>query len=167
MDLKNFIRDVQDFPKPGIVFRDITPLLKDKDAFSFAIEEMAAPFQADLVVGPESRGFIFGCPVAYLLKAGFVPIRKKGKLPYHTLAAEYNLEYGKDSVEIHEDALSKGSKVLIVDDVLATAGTALAVKELVEKLGGNIQGFSFLIELRGLEGRKRIEGYPINSLLKY
>ena len=170
MDLKPFIRDIQDWPQKGIVFRDITPLLKDKRAFGYSIEMMYDKFKesaVDIIVSPESRGFIFGSALSVKMKTGFVPVRKKGKLPWKKLSQEYNLEYGKDTVEMHKDAIRKGDKVLIVDDLLATGGTISAVRELVEKSGGQIKGFCFLIELTDLKGRERLQGYDVFSLLKY
>ena len=170
MDLKAFIRDVPDWPKKSVVFRDITPLLKDKKAFSFALNMIERKYknkEIDLIVAPESRGFIFGAALASRLGLGFVPARKKGKLPWEKLIQEYDLEYGKDVMEIHKDAVQPSDKVLIVDDLLATGGTISAVKELVEKSGGQIKGFCFLIELERLGGRKMLEGHDVFSLLKY
>lgn len=170
MDLKAFVREVKDFPKKGVVFRDITPLLSDKHAFSSAIEHMTAPFsdkKIDVVVGPESRGFIFGSAVALQLGAGFVPVRKKGKLPGKTISQAYELEYGTAEVEMHSDAVVEGQLVLIVDDVIATGGTIAAVKDMVERSGGVIAGFSFLLALDGLNGTKKLHGYPVFSLLHY
>ena len=168
--LKELIRDVPDFPKKGIVFKDITTLLTEGDIFKKVIDQFANHYRAkgvEKVVGIESRGFIFGAPIAYQLNAGVIPIRKKGKLPYKTVSATYALEYGTDTLEMHEDALGKGTKVLIVDDLLATGGTAKATAELVEKVGGKIIGFAFLIELAFLEGRKNLKGYDILSLIQY
>jgi len=170
MDFKEKIREVLDFPNPGISFKDITTLLKDGEAFRQVIDELAAPFRdkgIDLVVGPEARGFIVGVPVAYTLGAGFVPVRKPGKLPAETLVYEYMLEYGTDSLEIHKDAILPGQKVIIVDDLLATGGTVQATIKMVEALGGVIVGLVFLIELSYLDGRKRLGNYNIMSLLKY
>ncbi|MBW5398430.1 adenine phosphoribosyltransferase, partial [Brachyspira pilosicoli] len=165
MDLKNYIRNIQDYPKEGILFRDITTLLKDKDAFKFAIDSMAKQVEdkkIDYIVGAESRGFLIGSALAYRLNCGFVPVRKKGKLPCKTISEEYALEYGTDSLYMHEDAINKGANVLIVDDLIATGGTALAMMKMVERLGGNIVGSSFLIELKELNGRKDISKYPVN-----
>jgi adenine phosphoribosyltransferase len=168
--LRKHIRDIPGFPKEGIVFRDITPLIGDYAAFEEAVDELAAPFESkevDLVLGIESRGFIFGGAVALTLGAGFLPARKPGKLPAETVAAHYELEYGTDSIELHADAVTKGQRVLIVDDLMATGGTAAAAVELVEKLGGEVVGLSFLIELTFLDGRKKIKGYDITSLIRY
>jgi len=168
-NLKGYIRDIPDFPKKGIIFKDITPLLQDKAAFKNAIKTIVSRYKntkIDAVVGMESRGFIFASAVAYGLNVGFVPVRKKGKLPYKTKRASYELEYGSDSIEIHTDAIKKGQKVLIVDDLIATGGTTSAVISLIESLGGEIVGIEFLIELLFLKGRERIK-YPINSIIKY
>jgi adenine phosphoribosyltransferase len=168
---KRFIRDIKDFPKPGVIFKDITPLIKESKIFKKAIDKMCENFKnekIDKVVSMESRGFIFGAAMAYKLGAGFVPVRKKGKLPYHTESVEYTLEYGKDILEIHKDSISKDENVLIVDDVLATGGTAEAVARLVRKLGGNIVGAAFLIELTFLNGRKKLHDIPkVVALIKY
>lgn len=169
-DLRQLIRDVPNFPKPGIVFKDITPLLRDEAGLSMAVEYLTQPFRAqhiDVVVGAESRGFIFGTAVARNLSAGFVPIRKPGKLPSRTRIEEYALEYGTDRVEIHEDAISTGDRVLMVDDVLATGGTMAACCRLVNSLGGNIVGTAFLLELSFLGGRKLLGDYPVFSVLRY
>jgi len=169
-NIKDLVRDVRDYPKPGIVFKDITPVLSDIDALRTSIKEMAAPFTnlgIDIVVGIESRGFIFGAPIADLLNAGFVPVRKPGKLPWKTKSVSYELEYGTDALEIHEDAITEGQNVLIVDDLLATGGTAEATCKLVSKLGGNIKGLSVLIELKDLNGRKRLNQYNVHSLVQY
>ncbi|MCD6552291.1 adenine phosphoribosyltransferase [Thermotoga sp.] len=170
MDLKQFIRDIPNFPQKGIIFRDITPLLKDSEAFSEAINrmcELVADREFDLIVAPEARGFILGAAMAYKLGKGFVPVRKPGKLPYKTVYAEYQLEYGIEQLHIHEDAIEKGQKVLIVDDVLATGGTAEALIRLVKKLGGEISALAFLVELSYLEPRKRLEGYDLKTLIVY
>jgi adenine phosphoribosyltransferase len=167
-DLAKLIRDVPDFPKAGIVFKDITPLLQQPAALAMAIEYLVQPYRRqkiDIVTGAESRGFIFGAAVAGALSAGFVPIRKPGKLPCKTRSAQYQLEYGTDAVEIHEDAIGPGDKVLMVDDLLATGGTMSACCELVESLGGQIVGVAFLIELAFLGGRQKIERYPVHSLI--
>jgi len=169
-DLKKLIRDVPDFPKKGIVFKDITPLLSDPAALSMAVEFLTQPYRAsgiDFVIGAESRGFIFATAVARNLSAGFVPIRKPGKLPSKTRGATYELEYGTDSVEIHEDALRPGSRVLMIDDLLATGGTMAACCKLVESLRGKIVGVAFLIELSFLNGREKLGGYPIHSVVQY
>ena len=168
--LKDHIRDIPDFPKKGIIFKDITTLLKDKDAFKKSFDLMAKKFrdkEIDLVVGIEARGFIFGAAVAYKLKKGFVTVRKKGKLPYKTKSITYELEYGSDVLEIHEDALPKGSRVLIVDDLLATGGTIKAVTELVESQEAIIAGLAFLVELKFLKGKDKLKDLPIYSILKY
>lgn len=170
MELKDYIRNIKDYPKEGILFRDITTLLKDKDAFKLAIDKMAEQVKdkkIDLIVGAESRGFLIGSALAYKMNCGFIPVRKKGKLPYKTISEEYALEYGTDTLFMHEDAIKKGDNVLVVDDLIATGGTALAMIKMVEKLGGDVIGSSFLIELEELNGRKEIEKYPINVLIKY
>src|SRR5260221_3486772 len=168
--LKSKIRSVADFPKRGINFFDITTLLRDAAGFNSAIEAIAKPFAGEnigLVVGVESRGFILGGAVADRLKSGFAPVRKKGKLPSHTVQETYDLEYGTDCLEIHSDAVDRGQRVLIVDDVLATGGTAAATAKLVRKLGGDVQALAFLIELEFLEGRKKLGSENIHSVLKY
>ena len=170
MDLKEKIRVIEDFPIKGISFKDITTMLQDKEAFKYAIDSMAEHFRdkgIDLVIGPEARGFILGAPLAYAIGAGFVPVRKKGKLPFDTMSMSYDLEYGSDDLEIHADAIKKGQKVVIIDDLLATGGTINSVIKLVEAAGGVISGLGFLIELTELKGRDRISGYEIVSLLKY
>lgn len=169
-DLKSYIRDVKDFPKPGIMFKDITTLLKDKFAFqkaSQALYEQCKALHIDKVAGIESRGFIFGTLLAQKLQAGFVPVRKPGKLPFDKLSETYALEYGRDELEIHIDGIQNGERVLIHDDVLATGGTAFATCKLVEKAGGEVVQVSFLIELAFLNGRDKLSGYPIASLLQY
>lgn len=170
MSLKESIRVIEDFPAKGISFKDITTLLKDKNELKNSINELAEKFKdldVDIVVGPESRGFIFATPLAYILDAGFVPVRKPGKLPSETESISYGLEYGKDSLEIHKDAIEKGQKVLIVDDLLATGGTMEASAKLVESLGGEVVGLGFLIELEELNGREKLGNYRIESLVKY
>lgn len=170
MDLAAFIRDVPDFPIPGILFRDITPLLADPAAFRSVVDTFAEHCRArgiDAVVGIESRGFIFGTPLAYLLKVPFVPVRKAGKLPAERMSVEYALEYGTSQLDIHADALTAGQRVVIVDDLLATGGTAAATAQLVERIGGSVEEFLFLIELGFLNGRKKLQGYPVTTLLKY
>lgn len=169
-ELEAFIRDVPDFPKPGIVFKDITPLLADPAAFALAIEYMTFPFRGrrvDLVAAAESRGFIFGAALARNLSAGFVPIRKPGRLPSETHAEEYVLEYGSNRVEIHRDAIRPGNTVLLVDDVLATGGTMAACARLVAKLGGAIVGASFLMELSFLSGRNQLVNIPIHTVMRF
>ncbi len=168
--IKSLIRDVPNFPKEGIIFKDITPLLRDKEAFRESIDLLVDKIigeAPDVIVAVESRGFIFGAPIAYKLHCGFVPVRKKGKLPYKTQQVEYELEYGVDVLEIHEDAFPKGAKVVIVDDLLATGGTSLAVVELVKKLGGEVSSLLFLIELSFLNGRDRLKDYVVHSLITY
>lgn len=168
--MKQLIRDIPDFPAPGVMFRDITPVLQDSKAFKEVIESMVecvAPMNADVVVGIESRGFILGAPIALQLGLGFVPVRKAGKLPGDTIRAEYALEYGTNAVEIHRDAIEPGMRVAIVDDLLATGGTAKAAIQLVEELGGKVVGVSFLIELEFLHGRSLFEGYEVCSLIRY
>ncbi|MEK7285975.1 MAG: adenine phosphoribosyltransferase [Nitrospirota bacterium] len=170
MNLKSKIREVPDFPKKGILFYDITTLLKEKEAFLEVIDQLTAPFReknVEKVVAVESRGFIFGTAVAQQLGAGFVPVRKPGKLPYKTIEAAYQLEYGSDKLAIHEDAISNGERVLIVDDLLATGGTMSATVDLVKKLGGDIVSIEFVIELSFLKGREKLSGIPIFSLLTY
>lgn len=169
-DLGALIENVPDFPKPGIVFKDITPLLADPAGLSLAVELITQPFRSKSVckvVGAESRGFIFGTAVARNLSAGFVPIRKPGKLPRKVISEDYELEYGTDRMEIHQDAVRKGDRILLVDDLLATGGTIAACCRLVESLGGEIVGVAFLIELAFLKGRDRISQYPIHSVLRY
>ena len=169
-DLKKQIRHVPDFPNTGILFYDITTLLQDAKGFRAAIDSLANPFVGkgiDLVVGVESRGFIFGAPVADRIGAGFVPVRKPGKLPSATVRASYALEYGTDTLEMHADAVTKGQRVLIVDDLLATGGTARATTDLVQGLGGEVVGLAFLIELVGLDGRAKLAGEQVHASLKY
>lgn len=170
MDLKEWIRDVPDFPKKGIIFKDITTLLKDPKALRFTVDLMADRYKnekIDQVIGIESRGFIFGSPLAYHINAGFIPVRKPGKLPSITERISYDLEYGTDSLEIHRDALEPGQKVLIVDDLLATGGTAAAVARLVEKLEAEVVGLGFIIELTFLKGREKLAGHKVHSLIQY
>jgi adenine phosphoribosyltransferase len=168
--LRSLVRDVPDFPQPGIVFKDITPLLSDEVAFSTAIDLVVVRFgrgNVDKVVGIEARGFILSSPVAYHFGAGFVPVRKAGKLPWETRSEEYELEYGTETLEIHRDAFLPGERVLIVDDVLATGGTAQATARLVEGLGAKVVGIAFLIELGFLKGRDKLQGYEVLSLLPF
>jgi adenine phosphoribosyltransferase len=169
-DLRALIREVPDFPKPGILFYDITTLLKEADAFREVIDRMAAQVadtQVDVVVGMESRGFIFSAPLAYKLDAGFVPVRKLGKLPAETIEVEYELEYGTATLEIHSDAIREGQRVLIVDDLLATGGTVMGTIELVRRLGGEVAGLSFMVELGALKGREKLDEFEIHALLTY
>ena len=154
--LEDYVVTIPDFPEPGIMFRDITSVIQDPAGLDF-----------DLVIGPESRGFIFGVPVAYLLGKGFIPVRKKGKLPRETVSQKYDLEYGQAEVEIHKDAVKPGQKVVIVDDLIATGGSAEAAAKLVEQLGGQVVRMVFVMELAGLEGRKKLEGYDVESLIVY
>jgi adenine phosphoribosyltransferase len=168
--LAEHVRDIPDFPKPGVVFRDITPLLAAPDAFSAAVDALVAPFagdRIDKVVGIEARGFVFAAPVAYRQRAGFVPVRKRDKLPWERVQEEYELEYGLDVLEIHRDAVAPGERVLVVDDVIATGGTAAATARLVEHLGGEVVGFAFVIELEFLAGRSKLQGYPVHSIVTY
>jgi adenine phosphoribosyltransferase len=170
MDLKQHIRHVPDFPKAGILFYDITTLLRNAEGFAMTIDMLASPFVGkgiDVVVGIESRGFILGAAVAERIKAGFIPIRKPGKLPSKTLKESYALEYGTDSLEVHEDAIERGQRVLIVDDVLATGGTASAAAKMVRALGGDLQGLAFLIELQFLNGKSKLAGERVFSVLQY
>jgi adenine phosphoribosyltransferase len=170
MQLENYIRTINDFPKPGIVFKDITPLLNSPEATSACLEQllkMLGDRKVDKVVGIESRGFFFATLLAYKLKAGFVPIRKPGKLPHKTISCSYALEYGDDHIEMHEDAIEKGDLVLLHDDVLATGGTAKAACELIEHLGGKIVQCNFLMEIEFLNGRQKIAGYDVQSVLKF
>ncbi len=169
-ELKRLIRNIPDFPKKGILFRDITTLIGRSEGFRKAVDELAQEYadkNIEFVVGIEARGFILGGAVAYRLGAGFVPVRKEGKLPYRTITATYELEYGKDTLALHEDSIRKGSRILIVDDLLATGGTASCVTKLVERLGGKIIGIIFLIELTDLKGRDKLKDYPVHSIIKY
>ncbi len=170
MNLKNYIADIKDFPIEGIMFRDITPLMADGEAFAEVTNQMitfANEVKADVVVGPESRGFIFGCPVAYAKNIGFVPVRKPGKLPRETASFKYDLEYGQNELHIHKDAIKPGQRVLIVDDLLATGGTIEATINLVKQLGGEVAGCCFLIELSDLHGRDKIKDTPIFTAITY
>lgn len=170
MDLKKYVALVEDYPKKGIKFRDITPLMGDGEAYRYAtdkIVEFAKEQNIDLVVGPEARGFIFGCPISYALGVGFAPIRKPNKLPREVIEYAYDLEYGSNTLCIHKDAVKKGERVLIVDDLLATGGTVEATIKLVEELGGVVAGLAFLIELEDLNGREKLKKYPILTLMRY
>jgi len=170
IDLKSYIRDIPDWPKKGIIFRDITPLLINPKTFKAAVDALCADFKdagIEYVAAVEARGFIFGSAVAEKLGAGFVPIRKKGKLPWQTESVSYDLEYGTDTVEVHRDAIESGGKVLMVDDLLATGGTMAAACKLVEKIGGEVAGITFLIELAGLQGREKLAGYKVISIISY
>ena len=170
MNLKNYIASVPNYPKEGIIFRDISPLMADGKAYQYATQQIvdyAKSRGADMIVGPEARGFIVGCPVAYELGIGFAPARKKGKLPRETVSVEYDLEYGTAELHLHKDAVKPGQKVLICDDLLATGGTMDACAKLVEKLGGEVVGLAFLVGLTDLKGREKIEGYDIFTLMEY
>jgi len=170
MKLNDKIRIIEDFPKEGISFKDVTPLLQDGEALNKTIDKLAEYLNKkniDVIVGPEARGFLFGAPVAYKMKKGFVPIRKPGKLPYDTISVEYDLEYGKDKIEIHKDSIKPGMKVAIVDDLLATGGTIAAASKLIEEMGGDIVALAFVIELTDLKGREKLKDYDVISLLKY
>ncbi|MFA5145995.1 MAG: adenine phosphoribosyltransferase [Candidatus Omnitrophota bacterium] len=168
-ELKSYIRDVPGFPKEGIIFKDITPLLKDGRTFRESVDMIADQFKGksiDAVLSVEARGFIFGAALAYKLGVGIIPVRKKGKLPFKTNSVTYDLEYGKDTLEIHQDAFKKGANLLIVDDLLATGGTTHAVVEMIENMGGKIVGLAFVVELLPLKGREKLKGYPVVSLIK-
>lgn len=170
MDLKQYIADIPDFPQEGVLFRDITPLMANGEAFHEACHqllEFAISVGAEVIVGPESRGFIFGCPVAYELGIGFVPVRKPGKLPRETISVEYELEYGTNELHVHADGIKQGQRVLIIDDLLATGGTVDASIKIVEQLGGEVVGCAFLIELVGLKGRELLKDYNVCTLLSY
>ena len=170
MDLKKIIRSFPDWPKPGVIFRDIMPLLKDPQALKYTVDEIARQWRGkeiDLIAGIESRGFIFGALLAQSLQKGFIAIRKEGKLPGETLRVSYTIEYGSATMEIQKDAVKPGDRVLIVDDLLATGGTAKAAAELIEKLGGVVVGFAFVIELLDLNGREKLKGYPVTSLVTF
>ena len=168
--LEDYVVTIPDFPEPGIMFRDITSVIQDPDGLKLAVDGLvqeAEDLDFDLVVGPESRGFIFGVPVAYLTGKGFIPVRKKGKLPRETVSRKYDLEYGQAEIEIHKDAVKPGQKVIIVDDLIATGGSAEAVAKLVEDLGGQVVKMLFVMELAGLKGREKLKGYDVASLIIY
>ena len=170
MDFKKYIASIPDFPQPGVLFRDITPLMSDGEAFHAAtseIQKFAEQVGAEVIAGPESRGFIFGCPVAANLHIGFVPVRKPGKLPRETISYRYDLEYGSNELHMHKAAITPGQKVLIVDDLLATGGTVQATIKMIEELGGVVVGCAFLIELEGLKGRDALAGYEVFTLMSY
>ena len=170
MDFKKYIASIPDFPQPGVLFRDITQLMSDGEAFHAAtseIQKFAEQVGAEVIAGPESRGFIFGCPVAANLHIGFVPVRKPGKLPRETISYRYDLEYGSNELHMHKDAIKPGQKVLIVDDLLATGGTVQATIKMIEELGGVVVGCAFLIELEGLKGREALAGYEVFTLMSY
>lgn len=170
MNLKNYIASIENYPKEGVIFRDITPLMSDGEAFKYAVSKMteyAKQLNVDVIVGPESRGFIFGCPVAIELGIGFVPVRKPDKLPRETISYAYDLEYGSNELHMHADAIKPGQRVLVIDDLLATGGTIEATVKLVEKLGGEVAGCAFLIELEDLNGRELIKSQDVLTLIKY
>jgi adenine phosphoribosyltransferase len=170
LNLRDYIRDIPDFPQPGIVFKDITPLLLDPEAFGYAVNQLAAHarrLEVDVIVAAEARGFIFGGALARELGVGFVPARKRGKLPHETVSVEYGLEYGVDELHLHADALSGGTRVLVHDDLLATGGTAKAKIDLVEKLGGRVVGCAFVVELAFLNGRETLAGHDVHALVRY
>ncbi len=168
--VEDYVRSIPDFPEPGIIFRDVTTILQDADGLHLAIDqliEMLDGLDFDVVVGPESRGFIFGVPVAYMLHKGFVPVRKKGKLPCETISAKYDLEYGSAVIEMHKDSIKPGQKVVIVDDLIATGGTIEAITRLVEQLGGEVVKICFVMELKGLKGRERLKNYDVKTVIAY
>ena len=168
--LEEYVRSIPDFPEPGIIFRDVTSILQDADGLHMAVDsliDMVKDLDYDLVIGPESRGFIFGVPVAYAQHKGFVPMRKKGKLPCETIAMEYDLEYGQATIEMHKDAIRPGQKVIIVDDLIATGGTTEAIVKLIEQLGGQVVKICFVMELAGLKGREHLKGYDVDSAIIY
>ena len=170
MDLKEKIRSIENFPEEGVIFRDITTLLKEGDALREAIDQIQTNLDGvdfDLILGPESRGFIFGMPLAYNLKKGFVPVRKKGKLPCETISQSYDLEYGSATIEMHKDSIKPGQKVVVVDDLIATGGTIEAAIKLIESLGGEVVKVLFLMELAGLNGREKLKGYDVESVITY
>lgn len=170
MNYKEYIEIVEDFPKEGIVFKDITPLMQDGKAYKQAVDELAQYTKsrgADVIVGPEARGFVVGCPISYALNIGFVPVRKEGKLPREVVRTTYGKEYGKDVLTLHQDAIKPGQRVVITDDLLATGGTICATIDLVEKLGGVVVGLAFMIELKDLNGRDKLDDYDIFTLMKY
>ena len=168
--LEGYVRSIPDFTEPGIIFRDVTSILQDADGLHMAVDsliDMVKDLDYDLVIGPESRGFIFGVPVAYAQHKGFVPVRKKGKLPCETIAMEYDLEYGQATIEMHKDAIRPGQKVIIVDDLIATGGTTEAIVKLIEQLGGQVVKICFVMELAGLKGREHLKGYDVDSAIIY
>lgn len=168
--LEEYVRSIPDFPEPGIIFRDITSILQSKDGLKLAIESMQdliKDIDFDIIVGPESRGFIFGVPIAYNMNKGFVPVRKKGKLPCETVSMDYELEYGKATIEIHKDAIQPGQKVVIIDDLIATGGTIEAITKLVESLGGEVVKIIFLMELKDLKGREKLSRFDVDAVIQY
>lgn len=169
-NLKDYVRSIPDFPEPGIIFRDITSILQNKEGLKLAIDQMQdllKDIDFDLIVGPESRGFIFGVPIAYNMNKAFVPVRKKGKLPCETISMDYELEYGKATIEVHKDAIKPGQKVVIVDDLIATGGTIEAITKLIEMLGGEVVKIIFLMELKGLKGRDKLVGFDVDAVIQY
>ena len=168
--IEEYVRSIVDFPEPGIIFRDVTSILEDADGLHLAIDLMQEKLEGvdfDVVVGPESRGFIFGMPIAYNLHKAFIPVRKKGKLPCETVSVEYELEYGSAVIEMHKDAIKPGQRVVVIDDLMATGGALEAITKLVESLGGIVEKIVFLMELEGLEGRKKLEGYNVETVIAY
>lgn len=168
--LEDYVRSIPDFPEPGIIFRDVTSVLQEADGLQLSIDGIMDKLKGvdfDVVVGPESRGFIFGVPVAYNMKKGFVPVRKKGKLPCETVSMEYDLEYGSAVIEMHKDSIKPGQKVVIIDDLIATGGTIEAITKLVEQLGGEVVKIVFLMELAGLDGRRKLAKYDVDSVIRY
>lgn len=168
--IEDYVRSIPDFPEPGIIFRDVTSVLQSKEGLHLAIDQMQdllKDVECDVIAGPESRGFIFGVPIAYNLYKPFIPVRKKGKLPCETVSMEYDLEYGKATIEIHRDAIKPGQKVVIVDDLIATGGTIEAITKLVEMLGGEVVKIIFLMELKGLKGREKLQGYDVDAVIQY
>lgn len=168
--LEEYVRSIPDFPEEGIIFRDVTSVLQDKDSLKMSIEQMQENLDGldfDVIVGPESRGFIFGVPIAYNLNKAFIPVRKKGKLPCETVEMEYALEYGTATIEMHKDSIKPGQKVVIIDDLIATGGTIEAITKLIEQLGGEVVKIVFLMELEGLKGREKLKGYDVASVIKY
>lgn len=168
--LEDYVRSIPDFPEPGIIFRDVTTILQDADGLHLAVDgllTMLKSVEYDVVIGPESRGFIFGVPVAYAAHKAFVPVRKKGKLPCETISMEYDLEYGSATIEMHKDAIKPGQKVVIVDDLIATGGTIEAIIRMIEELGGEVVKICFVMELAGLDGRKKLAGYDVESIITY
>ncbi|HKL78796.1 MAG TPA: adenine phosphoribosyltransferase [Mobilitalea sp.] len=168
--LEDYVRSIPDFPEPGIIFRDVTSILQDKDGLKLAVDQMQEllkDLDFDTIIGPESRGFIFGVPIAYNLNKAFIPIRKKGKLPCETISMDYDLEYGKATVEMHKDAVKPGQRVVIVDDLIATGGTIVAIIKLIEMLGGKVVKIISLMELKGLNGRDKLKGYDVEAVIKY
>ncbi len=168
--LEDYVRSIPDFPEPGIIFRDVTSVLQDKDGLKMAIEQMQElldGLEFDVIAGPESRGFIFGVPIAYNLNKAFIPVRKKGKLPCETVSMDYDLEYGKATIEIHKDSIKPGQKVVIIDDLIATGGTIEAITKLIEMLGGEVVKIIFLMELKGLNGRDKLTKYDVEAVIQY